>query len=120
MQVVGLVSRFQSSPKQTHVIAVKRILRYLKGTMDYGLWYPKRNNFTLKEFTDVDWEGSVDDYKSTNGETLFLGNCLVSWLSKKQSSISLSTAEAEYIAATSCFTQVIWMKHTLEDLLVKY
>ena len=61
MQVVGVVSIFQSAPKETHVAAVKRILRYLKGTMDYGLWYPKSNNFTLKEFTNVDWSGSVDD-----------------------------------------------------------
>ena len=88
--------------------------------MHNGLWYPKSNNFTQKEFTDVDWEGSVDDRKSTSGEAFFLVNCLVSWLSKKQSSISLSTVEDEYIAGTSCCTQVIWMKQTLEDLLVKY
>ena len=61
MQVVGLVSRFQSAPKEIHVAGVKRILRYLKGTMDYGLWYPKINNFTLKEFIDAYWEGIVDD-----------------------------------------------------------
>ena len=88
--------------------------------MDYGLWYPKSNNFTLKEFTDAYWAGSVDDRKSTSGATFFLGNCLVSWLSKKQSSIALFTVEAEYIVAASCCTQVIWMKNTLEDLLVKY
>ena len=55
LQVVGLVSRFQLAPKETHVAAVKGIIRYLKGTMDYGLWYPKINNFTLREFTDADW-----------------------------------------------------------------
>ena len=55
MQVVGLVSRFQSSPKETHVATVKRIFRYLKETMDYGLWYPKRDNFTLKAFNDAHW-----------------------------------------------------------------
>ena len=65
--------------------------------MEYGLWYPKNQDFTLKEFTDVDWVGSVDDRKRTIGATLFLGNCLVSWSSKKQSSISLSTTEVEYI-----------------------
>ena len=65
MQFVGLVSRFQSTPKETHMVAaVKRILKYLKGTMDYGLRYPKGNNFTLKEFTNADWEGSIDEKKS--------------------------------------------------------
>ena len=88
--------------------------------MEYGLWYPKGNYFTLEEFTDADWEGSIDDRKSTSGAAFYLGDCLVSWLSKNQSSISLSTAEAEYIVAASCCTQVIWMKQTLEDLLVKY
>ena len=83
MQVVGLVSRFQSSPKETHVTAVKNIFKYFKGSMEYGLWYPKIQDFILKEFTDADWEGSVDDRKSTSGATFFLGNCLVSWLSKK-------------------------------------
>ena len=63
MQVVGLVSRFQSAPKETHVATVKRILRYLKSTVDYGLWYPKSDNFNLREFTDADREGSIDDKK---------------------------------------------------------
>ena len=78
--------------------------------MDYGLWYPKCQDFTLRAFIDAYWEGIVDDQKSTNGAALFLGNCLVSWLSKKQSSIALSTTEAEYIASPSCCTQVIWTK----------
>ena len=68
---------------------VKIILRYLKGTVDYGLCYLKGNNFTLKAFTDVDWVGSIDDRKSTSGATFYLGDCLVSWIIKKQSSISL-------------------------------
>ena len=110
MQVVGLVARFQSTPKETHVTTVKRIFKYLKGTMEYGLWYPKGQDFTLKLFTDVDWVGSVDDRKSTSGATFFLGYCLVSWLSKKQPYIALSTTEDEYIDVASCCTQVIWMK----------
>ena len=89
MQDLGLVSIFQSAPKETHDASVKIILRYLKGTVDYGLWYPKSNNFTLKTFTIADWEGSIDDRKSTSGATLYLGYCLVSCLSKNQSSISL-------------------------------
>ena len=88
--------------------------------MEYGLWYLKGQDFTLEVFTDADWARSVDDRKSTSGGAFFLGNCLVSWSSKKQSSISLSTTEAKYIVAASCCTQVIWMKQTLEYLLVKY
>ena len=110
MQAIGLVSRFQSNPKEMHVTAVKSIFKYLKGTMEYGLWYPKIQDFILKSFIDADWEGSVDDRKSTSGATFFLGNCLVSCLSKKQSSISISVAEDEYIAVASCCTHVIWMK----------
>jgi hypothetical protein len=88
--------------------------------LDFGLWYPKGEDFTLTTYTDADWAGSVDDRKSTSGGAFFLGNCLVSWLSKKQSSISLSTTEAEYIATTSCCTQILWMKQTLQDIKVEY
>jgi hypothetical protein len=89
---------------------VKIIFKYLKGTLDFGLWYSRSEYFTLTTYTDADWVGSVDDRKSTSGGAFFLGNSLVSWLSKKQSSVSLSTIEAEYIATTSCCTQVLWMK----------
>ena len=74
------------------------------------MWYPTGNQLDLYAFTDVDWVGCVDDIKSTSGATFFLGGCLVSWSSKKQSTMSLSTTEAEYIAAATCCTQVIWMK----------
>ena len=104
MHAVCQVGRFQASPKNTHLLAVKRIFIYLKGTANHGLWYPRGNHFDLYEFTDVDWAGCIDDRKSTNGATFFLGGCLVSWSSKKQSSVSLSIAEAKYIAVASCCT----------------
>ena len=91
MHVVGLVARFQANPKETYVLAIKRILKYLKGTTEFGLWYPKGNELTLVAYIDADWEISIDDRKSTSGATLYLGDCLVSWSSKKQSSVSLST-----------------------------
>ena len=94
MQVVGLVARFQANPKETHILAIKRIFRYLKGTTKFGLWYPKGNELTMVAYTDADWAGSIGDRKSTSGATLYLGNCLVAWSSKKQSSVSLSTAKA--------------------------
>jgi hypothetical protein len=119
-QVVGMVARFQEEPKESHVQAVKRIFRYLKGTIDLGLWYPSKDSFTLKAYSDVDWAGSVDDRKSTSGGAFFLGESLVAWISKKQSSISLSSIEAEYIAAPECCTQVEWMKQTLQDIKIVF
>ena len=91
MHAVGLVVRFQANPEETHVLAIKRIFRYLKGTTEFGLWYPKGNELTMVAYTDVDWAGSIDDRKSTSGATLYLGDCLISWSSKKKSLVSLST-----------------------------
>jgi hypothetical protein len=83
MQAVGQIARFQATPKETYVMVVKRISRYLKAIEDYGLWYPKENDLSLVAYIDVDWEGSVDDRISTSGADFYLGDCLVSWLSKK-------------------------------------
>lgn len=114
----GITTRFQKSPRESHLSAVKRILRYLKGTIDYGLWYPYSNNFNLKVFTDVDRASNVHDQKSTTDGSFFLGGRLVSWMSKKQSCISQSTAEAEYVAAFMNCTQTTWMKHVLEGFKI--
>jgi hypothetical protein len=89
---------------------VKRIFRYLKGIEEFGLWYPKGKDISLIAYIDADWVGFLDDQRSTNGVVFYLGECLVSWLRKKQSSISLSIAEVEYIAIVACCTQVLWMK----------
>jgi hypothetical protein len=86
------------------VLAVKRIFRYLKGTKEFGLWYPKGKDLSLIAYTDADWAGCIDDRRSTSGAMFYLGECLVSWLRKKQSFVSLSIAEAEYIATTTCCT----------------
>ena len=92
--VVGMVARFSANPKEKHMMAIKRTMRYLKGTEDYGLWYNKGGNMDLKTFIDVDWAGSVDDMKRTYGGTFFLGKRLVSWKRKKQNCISHSKIEA--------------------------
>jgi hypothetical protein len=77
MQVVGMVGRYQSAPKQSHLVAIKRIFKYLKGTMTYGLWYPKNQNFQLTTYSNADWENCVDERKSTSGGAFFLGDSLV-------------------------------------------
>lgn len=74
MQAIGLVAQFWAGPKESHVNAVKRILKYLKGTMDFGLWYPRGEDFTLTSYTEVDWAGNTDDRKSTNGGAFFLSS----------------------------------------------
>eukprot|EP00253_Pinus_taeda_P014188 PITA_14188 len=118
MHAVGIVGRFHSNPKETYLQAVKRIFKYLQGTQNYVLWYPRDANLTLHAYTDVDWARRVDDRKSTSGGALFMGSRLVSWFIKKQSSIALSTAEAEYVVAASCCTQLLWMMQTLEDFQI--
>lgn len=107
---------FQADPKETHVIVVKRVFRYLKGTMDFGLWYPRGNNFIILAYSDVDWVSCMDDRKSTSGGAFYLNDKLVAWHNKKQDSIYLSTVEEEYMAIVSCCTQVLWMKKKLKDL----
>ena len=112
---MGVCARYQAASKESHLTAVKRTIRYVNGTPDYGLWYSKDSNACLASYSDVDWAGSVDDRKSTSGGYFYLGNNLVSWMSKKQNSVSLSSAKAEYIAAGSCCTQLLWMKKLLHD-----
>ena len=116
---VGLCARFQTNPKESHIQAVKRILRYLKGTSDLGLWYPKGSNFDLVGYADADYAGYLGDRKSTTGMAHFLGSCLISWGSKKQNSVALSTAEVEYVAAASCCAQLLWIKQQLSDFGLK-
>jgi hypothetical protein len=99
MQAIVQVARFQASPKESHIMEVKRIFRYLKGTKEFGLWYPKWKDLSLVSYRDAYWAGCIDDRRSTSGVAFYLGEFMVSWLRKKQSSISLSIAETEYITA---------------------
>jgi len=112
---VCLCARFQSDPREPHLTDVKRIFRYLKGTTNLGLLYKKSSDYKLVGFCDADNAGDRIERKSTSGNCHFLGNNLISWASKRQATIALSTAKAEYISAASCCTQLLWMKHQLED-----
>ncbi|KAK6149303.1 hypothetical protein DH2020_016828 [Rehmannia glutinosa] len=112
---VGVCARFQSTPKDSHMTAAKRMLRYLKGCQQDGLWYPKEGGFKLIGYLDSDYAGCRVGRNSTSGTCQMLGNRLVSWFRKKQNSIATSAAEAEYIAAGSCCAQVLWMRQQLRD-----
>jgi hypothetical protein len=115
MLSVFMCARFQPDPNEVHLRAVKRIMRYLVYTHKFGLWYPKGSTFNLIGYSDADWAGCKIDRKSTLGTCQFLGRSLVSWASKKQNSVALSTAEAEYIAVGHCCAQLLWMRQTLRD-----
>jgi hypothetical protein len=91
-------------------MTVKRIFRYLIHTSNLGLWYPKGSTFDLLGYSNSDYAGCKVDRKSTTGTCQFLGSYLVSWSSKKQNSVALSRAEAEYVAASACCAQLLWMK----------
>ena len=112
---VDICSRFQSNSKVSHLNAVKKIIKYVGGTCNYGLFYSKESNLSLAGFSDSNWAGNVDDRKSTTGGCFYVGANLVAWMSKKQNFVSLSTAEAEYIATGSCCLQLLWMKKVLID-----
>jgi transposase InsO family protein len=115
MLSVCMCARFQANPKAYHFVAVKRILSYLVHTQNLGLWYPKGSFFDLLGYSDSDYVGCKVDRKTTTGTCQFLGWSLVSWSSKKQNCVALSTAEVEYIAAGACCAQLLWMKQTLRD-----
>ncbi|GJW26983.1 putative ribonuclease H-like domain-containing protein [Tanacetum coccineum] len=108
-------SRFQVQPKVSHLNAVKRIFRYLKGRPKLGLWYPKDSPFILEAFSDSDYAGASLDRKSTTGGCQFLGSRLISWQCKKQTVVANSTTEAEYIAASHCCGQVLWIQNQMLD-----
>jgi len=115
MQFVCVYARFQANPKESHLTVVKRILKYLKGTTCFGLWYPSGTSPSLIAYSDADYGGCKIDRKSTSGTCHLLGSSLVSWHSKKQACVALSTTEAEYITAGNCCAQILWMKQQLED-----
>jgi len=117
---VCLCARFQSSPKESHLVAVKRIFRYLVGTKNLELWYPKGGDFSLLGYSDADYAGYKVDRKSTSSTCQFLGPSLVSWHFKKQNSMALSTAEAEYITAGACCAQLLWIMQQLRDLGINF
>nr|GEW26698.1 hypothetical protein [Tanacetum cinerariifolium] len=120
VQAVCLCARYQSRPTEKHLKDVKRIFRYLRGTANMGLWYLKGSSFELTTFSDADHVGCIDSRKSTSGGIQFLGDKLVSWMSKKQTCTAMSSAEAEYVALSASCAQVMWMRTQLQDYGFNY
>ena len=114
-----MCARYQAFPKESCLKMVKIIFRYISGTTSFGLWYPRGCSCCLVGFSDFDFAGCKSDRKSTSGTCHLLGNCLISWHSKKQHSVALSTVEAEYVVAGSCCSQILWIKQQLLDYDLK-
>ncbi|GJY92489.1 hypothetical protein Tco_0508271 [Tanacetum coccineum] len=116
---VCLCARFQEDPKTSHLEAVKRIFRYIKGTTHLGLWYPKGSGIETIVYADSDHAGDYVDRKSTSGVCTFMGCCLTSWFSKKQTAFAISTTEAEYVSVGKACQQALLMKQALVDYDVR-
>jgi hypothetical protein len=113
---VNTLSQFLVEPKCVHLFAAKHVMRYLKGTLDCGLSYDGDHDFKLGGTIDSDWAGSVSDRKSTSRCCFSLESAMISWQSRKQSSIALITAEAKYIVACSANCEAIWLRKLLTGL----
>jgi hypothetical protein len=111
--VVNTLSPFMVEPRRVHWVATKQVLRYLCGTVDYGLDYQRGDGVRLASYTDSDWAGCVSDRKSTSGCCFGLGSAVVSWFSRKQKSVALISTEAEYMAA-NC--EALWLRKLLVGL----
>ncbi|GJY76828.1 copia protein [Tanacetum coccineum] len=119
MFCICLCARFQEVPKTSHLEAVKRIFRYIKGITNLGLWYPMGSSIETIVYADSDHAGDYVDRKSTSGVCTFMGCCLTSWFSKTQTALAISTTEAEYVSAEKACQQALWMKQALVDYDVR-
>jgi hypothetical protein len=114
---VGILSRYQKNPGVEHWKQIKHALRYVKATMDYSLCF-NGQNLQLQGYTDADWQGDLDHRKSTSGYLFTLAGGAISWCSKKQDSVALSSMEAEYIAASEAVKEAVWLKEFLSSLKI--
>ena len=116
MFVVNTLSEYMVDPRQVHLVAAKHVLRYLKGTINYGLRYAGDYNFRLIGYKDSDWPGSVCDRKRTSRCHFSFGSAVIAWRSQKQTSVALSTTEVEYIAACAASSEAVWLRKMLSGL----
>lgn len=113
---VQQLSQFLDSPTEQHLKAAHRLLRYIKGTSGQGLFYPSNTQLELKAFVDSDWAGCSETRRSVTGYCAFLGGALISWKAKKQTTVSKSSAEAEYRALASLVCELQWLVYLCRDL----
>ena len=113
---VSILSRFMHCASELHLKAAKRVIRYVKGTCNFGIKFTRSKEFKLVGFSDSDWGGSIDDLRSTSGYCFTLGSGVFSWCSKKQETVAQSTAEVEFVAATAAVNQALWLRKILIDL----
>jgi histone deacetylase 1/2 len=116
---VNKVCQFLHNPTTVHWTTVKRILRYIKGTIDIGLKIIKSVSLVMSAFSDADWAGSIDDRRSTGGFAIFLGPNLLSLSARKQATVSRSSTEAEYKSLANATSEVIWLEALLKELGIK-
>lgn len=108
--VFHFVSQFMSAPQSTHYVVVFRILRYVKGTLFYGLHFPSQSSFELRAYSDADWAGDPIDHRSTTRYCFLLGTSLIAWHSKKQSVVARSSTEAEYCTLVDTTSERLWLR----------
>ena len=113
---VNTLSQYMVDPRQVHLVTAKHVFKYLKGTINYGLRYARDCKFGLVGYIDSDWTGSVPDRKSTSACCFSLGSAVIAWRSRKQTSVALSTTEAEYIAACATSSEAVWLRKMLSRL----
>ena len=113
---VNTLSQYLTDPRSVHLMATKHILRYLKGTVDYGLKYDANQKIKLEGYVYSYWVDGAIDRKSTLGCCFSMGSGVISWFSRKQSRVALSTAEAEYVTACSASCEAVWLRKLLSDL----
>ena len=116
---VNSVSQFMHAPRESHFQAVKRILRYVKGTLHFGLSISSSSHLNISAFSDADWAGCPETSRSTSGYAIFMGDNLISWTSKKQTTVSRSSAESEYRALALTAAEVKWLLNILHDLRIQ-
>lgn len=113
---VGIVSRFLEKPKIAHVTAAKRIMKYIKGTLNYGIVYQSKAENQIVGYSDADYGGDVETRRSTSGFAFLIGNGAISWSSERQKSVALSTAESEYVAASNAIRELVWLQRLTGEL----
>ena len=110
---VSILSQYMSAPSTEHWLCVKRVLRYIRGTSDYGLCFSANQMNELTGFADADWAGDTDTRRSTSGYTFHIGDALISWSSRRQATVAKSSTEAEYVALSCATQEAVWLRRLL-------